>query len=605
MSHNWSISTTLRNPNRMIEWLRVAKKYLITTKWDNAKQIEYQILLIKHKLYTPNNITKAEKEKFDTFTEIITFNEAQTIFNRQNYKDPSMRGRTSFSPLKKFALIKLDSNNIIRMTSLGEYLLSDNYDFGYFLFRIFLKWEYKNPLEYKENTNFNINPFIGTMHLINKVNIIAYKNNEVVKGISKDEFMLFVQTLTNYKNINFYAKELFTYRNFVKQTNKNSILSHRQKEEKIKNKKLAVLKILTKETNDNKLEKLLNNLKDYTDNTIRYFRATRYLHIRGGGYYIDLEPRRTVEIDVLLDTYDGSSLILKNKDDYIDYLADVNLPVLPWETKQKLHNIIDSLAKELSLLEKKLNLIPTNFSILKVNDIEKLKTNTQKLRDKRKKYLDMITHNELQDISKIKECIYSLENIRELKNKPSIELEKWATVALMALNDTLGINPNYPVGDDNEPLFTAPARKADIECFYKEFNSICEVTMLVGRNQWYNEGQPVMRHLREFENKHPTNSTYCLFLAPKLHQDTINTFWTSTKYEYEGVKQKIIPLTITQLVQLLQILISIKQDNKKLFHTDIKDLFDDIVQLTNKVSNSKNWISAIPSLINNWKTKLQ
>ena len=604
MSYNWSISTTLRNPDRMIEWLRVARDYLIGSEWDNAKQIEYQILLIQHKLYTPSNITEAEKEKFNTFTEIITFNEAETMFYRQNYLDPAMRGRTSFSPLKKFGLLKLDSNNIISITSLGEYLLSDSYDFGYFLFRVFLKWEYKNPSENRTNINFNINPFIGTMHLINKVNIIAHENDDVVKGISKDEFMLFVQTLTNYENIDFYARELYTYRNFVKVTDRNSTLSHQQKEEIKRNRKLEILEIITEETDNNRLERLLSNLKEYTDNTIRYFRATRYLHIRGGGYYIDLEPRRRVEIDVLLDTYDGSSSMFENEDDYIDYLADINLPVLPWETTQELHNIIDELAEELIVLETELNFTPTDFNMLKVDDVEELKINTQILRDKRKQYLDIIIHNELQDVTKIEECIYSLEHIRELENKPSIELEKWATMALNALNDALSINPNYPVGDDNEPLFTAPAGKADIECFYNEFNSICEVTMLVGRDQWYNEGQPVMRHLREFENKYSNNSSYCLFIAPKLHQDTVNTFWTSTKYEYEGEKQKIIPLTITQLVELLKILIEIKQNDKILLHTDMKKLFDEIIEVTNNVGSSRDWIANIPLIINNWKTEL-
>ena len=51
----------------------------------------------------------------------------------------------------------------------------------------------------------------------------------------------------------------------------------------------------------------VENLKDYTDNTIRYFRLTRLIYIRGGGYYIDLEPRRMVEIEALLNTYDGSA----------------------------------------------------------------------------------------------------------------------------------------------------------------------------------------------------------------------------------------------------------------------------------------------------------
>lgn len=515
-----------------------------------------------------------------------------------------MRGRTSLSPLKKFGLIKLDSDNIISITSLGEYLLSDNYDFGYFLFRVFLKWEYKNPSENRTNTNFNINPFIGTMHLINKVNIIAHENNDVVKGISKDEFMIFVQTLTNYENIDFYARELYSYRNFIKITDNNSTLSHQQKEELKRSKKLAILEVLTEETNSNKLEKLLNNLKDYTDNTIRYFRATRYLHIRGGGYYIDLEPRRRVEIDVLLETYDGSSSMFENEDDYIDYLANINLPVLPWETTQALHNIIDELAEELTTLETELNLTPTNFNILKVEDVEELKNNIQMLRDKRKEYLDIITHKELQNIAKIEECIHSLKHIRELENKPSIELEKWTTMALNALNDALSINPNYPVGDDNEPLFTAPAGKADIECFYNDFNSICEVTMLAGRDQWYNEGQPVMRHLREFEDTYNDKTSYCLFVAPKLHKDTVNTFWTSVKYEYEGEKQKIIPLTITQLVELLNILIEIKQNDKTLFHTDMKKLFDQILEITNNICNSRDWIANIPVVINNWKTEL-
>lgn len=42
-----------------------------------------------------------------------------------------------------------------------------------------------------------------------------------------------------------------------------------------------------------------------------------------------------------------------------------------------------------------------------------------------------------------------------------------------------------------------------------------------------------MRHIRDFEDNNPNKETYCLFIAPKLHRDTINTFWISVKYEYE------------------------------------------------------------------------
>ena len=119
------------------------------------------------------------------------------------------------------------------------------------------------------------------------------------------------------------------------------------------------------------------------------------------------------------------------------------------------------------------------------------------------------------------------------------------------------IAPNYPIGDDYEPTFTAPANKPDIECYYSSFNSICEVTMLVSRDQWFNEGQPVMRHLRDFEDNSTSNINFALFIAPTLHRDTLNTFWMASKYEYEGNKQKIIPLTINNLVEILTVILEL------------------------------------------------
>jgi hypothetical protein len=603
MAYNWSISTTLRNPERMIDWLKVVNENLIGEGWNEDTQIRLQILLIQEKLYKPLDLTANEKKIYEDFNLEFSFEEAETIFNRQNYTDPAMRGRNSLSPLKKMGLIKI-SNDIISITSLGDYLLSDDYDFGYFLFRVFLKWEYRNPSERTTNSSFNINPFIATLHLINKVNNIAKNKNELVKGISKDEFMIFVQTLTNYENIDNYAQRLYDYRLYIKTINDNTNLSHQEKENLKKIRKIEILKILTNESDKNKLEKLLQNLKDYTDNTIRYFRATRYLYIRGGGYYIDLEPRRNIEIQALLSEYDGSSNLMTREEDYINYLSDITLPILPWETQNELNLIIDHLINELNELEIELGIKEIDYLKYKVNNIETLKTNIEILRNQRKNYFDTKKHNELQNIEEIQKCIHSLQNIRNLGDKPSIQLEKWSAMALHALNDAISINPNYPVGDDNEPLFTAPAGKADIECFYYEFNSICEVTMLTGRDQWYNEGQPVMRHLRTFEDTNNDKPSYCIFIAPRMHQDTINTFWFATKYEYEGIKQRIVPLSINQLVKILEILIKLKQANKTLKHTDIKNLFNNVVEITKRVNNSGEWINAIPNVITQWENQI-
>ena len=99
------------------------------------------------------------------------------------------------------------------------------------------------------------------------------------------------------------------------------------------------------------------------------------------------------------------------------------------------------------------------------------------------------------------------------------------------------------------------------------------------RNQWFNEGQPVMRHLRDFEIENNDKPAYCLFIAPEIHRDTINTFWQSIKYEYEGEKQKIVPLTIKQFIRLLEILGSLLDKEIKIaslnFSTSLKD--DDVI----------------------------
>ena len=125
MAYNWSISTTLRNPKRMIDWLKVVNENLIGERWNEDTQIRLQILLIQEKLYKPLNLTANEKEIYESFDLEFSFEEPERIFNRQNYTDPAMRGRNSLSPLKKMGLVKI-SNDIINITSLGDYLLSDD-----------------------------------------------------------------------------------------------------------------------------------------------------------------------------------------------------------------------------------------------------------------------------------------------------------------------------------------------------------------------------------------------------------------------------------------------------------------------------------------------
>ncbi|OHB95410.1 MAG: hypothetical protein A3I59_08715 [Planctomycetes bacterium RIFCSPLOWO2_02_FULL_50_16] len=606
MKKPWSISTTVRNPERLRDFLRVLKE-LERQPFNSENQIKYQILLIQNKLYTPTDLTREQQKYFDDIETEMPFAVAKEIFDAQGYEDPAMRGRNSVAPLNKMGLcIAKNSAEGVKITPLGEYFLSEDYDLGKLFFIHFLKWQLPNPASttFSENDGFAIKPFIGALHLINEVNKRWAKLGNAPIGISKDEFSLFAPTLIDYRNTERQAEKLIEYR--VGLRSQKDDKGKKQFREKFR-KDFAKSFLGTSKSGE--IAKLLNNLKDYGDNAIRYFRLTRYLHIRGGGFYVDLEPRRSIEIDKLLLTDNAAPLVFKSADEYIEYLADIEQPVLPWETEPELKKIAENLNQDVrryvSGLESKTIKVPTfSFREIKFLGTEQLKQHIEELRTYRRKLQELETHFESQDISKIQEYVDALKNIHQSGNKKSIELEKLSTLALNALNDALEIKPNYPVGDDNEPTFTAPANKPDIECFYEKFNSVCEVTMLTNRSQWYNEGQPVMRHVRDFENSHADKVAYCLFIAPRLHQDTIETFWMAIKYGYKGTTQRIVPLSITQFIRLLEILLEIRKQGKRFTHDELLGLYEQILGLTKIVKHSEEWIEQIPEAITAWQKSI-
>lgn len=603
MKKPWSITTTLRNPERLRGFLIVLKQ-LENCEWDLECQKKYQILLIKERIYGYgsvqfyNGLSQEQVDLIDDPTKEISLEQAEEIFNAKKYEDPAMRGRQSINPLKKFGFIVI-RNGKLSITSLGSLFLKDNFDLGEIFFRSFIKWQIPNldNDDYKLDDGYNIKPFISVLHLIQKVNEKTEKIGEKAKGISKDEFSLFCPTLVSYEDIDSYAEKIIALRKTLKGKSKQEQRIVWNKYEKYFAKEFLGV------SNVAKIQKLLKNLKDYGDNAIRYFRLTRYVYIRGGGFYIDLEQRRSIEIQNLLNFDNGQSKNFASKEDYLEYISNISEPKLPWETKEKLVEISTKLLEDIRAYEEGIGISQKVFSDYKTLNLDDLKIFINDLRDYRRELQDEQNHQKSQGIEQIKKYIEELENIFNADDKP-ILLEKLLSLGLNALNDALRIKPNYPVGDDNEPTFTAPANTPDIECFYKDYNAICEVTMLTGRDQWYNEGQPVMRHLRDFENKYQDKKVYCLFVAPKLHRDTINTFWTSIKYEYEGQKQKIVPLSIDDFIKILKILIEIKQNGKLLKHSDLFRLYDEILEVSRNLSDSNEWVRNIPNTITSWQKSL-
>ena len=587
----WSASTTMRNPERTYSFLKTIKE-VEGMPWNDETQMRLQSLLIKNRFYKPTkeNLSQHQIDILEDLNYQMSYTEARDIFDSKKYTDAPMRGRTTFDPIEKLGLASLEIDSKthevrVRVTELGQLFLDSRIALEDVVFSNLLKFQYPNPLS-SDCRDYNTKPFINTLRLIKKVNELCNERGLKAKGVSKDEFGIFVLSIKSYDEIDEKAESLLTYR---EQMDKLST-----EEEKQSYRTAFIESYLAN------FKKPVQNTKEYADNIIRYVRLTKYIYIRGGGYYIDLEPRRMIEIESLLEMDNGSAKSF-SLEEYKAFIGDYYSYTLPFETIEKLTKIAEDIVAEINALERKLSL--STSAVVIANNITDLKTQIESLRERRISLQNLILKANYQQIDQIDSAIDALKNIRKLNMKPSVALEKWTNIALNIINDALLIKPNSPLGDDNEPIFTAPAGVPDIECLYDGFGAICEVTMLTGRDQWFNEGQPVMRHLRDFENQNRSMQNYCLFVAPSLHQDTMNTFWNAVKYEYQGSRQKIIPMTIAQLIDILQGIRLAKVNHRKVTKDDMKSLYESCTQLCS-ISDSTQWSSFVTKQIVSWRERV-
>lgn len=614
----WSLSTTIRNPERNIPFLKILKEFEGQNFTENI-QAAYFKRLVQTKNYKPTGLPSNIEELFEKNGELSEVELKELLssvhYENKQYKNDqekiySLRGRTAVGNLNKMGLAIAKQNTPIKVFDLGNNMLTDSVDFENIMFKYFLKWQLDNPIE-DGFSDFNIIPFIATLHVINRVNLFCQKTNIKAKGLSRDEFAFFIPTLTNYKNIDDTVKSIITFRE------NSEALSKVDKRIYIDNfsKELVINTFGINQSDDESITKWISNLYDYGDSIRRYFRQTGFVYYRGNGYYTDLSPSRIVEINSILNTYDGSALEFSTEESYLDYLGNISLPKLPWENLNTLNKIYSNLIITANNIQNNIrNQFPHQelhsfiLEDLTFSNFNEANIAISKLRNiiKTLKYdLAILEERNLKNLTVYIEHLNSLANRkRDISGQDPLMLEQFSALSLMALDDAKEIRPNYTLGDDNLPTFTAKGNVPDIECYYESFNMICEVTLLKSRDQWFNEGQPVMRHFRDFEDT-SDKENYCLFIAPILHRDAINNFWISVKYEFEGKKQKIVPLSILQYNNILSIVLILNNKyNYRINHKDIKELLENLYNSSSSSSSSVEWISNFDNEINSWKVNL-
>lgn len=585
----WSISTTVRNPERLRDFLSALTE-IEGEVWNHTSQERFQIILIQRRLYGAHRTQfLADLDLADVALlngeDDIPFADAERIFRAKGYVDPAMRGRTSFKPLEKFGFATINpGDRVVRITRAGNELLNQANDMGDIILRAMLKWQLPNPIEAGEfppSRGYRVKPFVATLHLIKKVNDLCNEQGLNATGLSFEEFDAFVPTLIDWEKIDEFAKMIVEIRLACQGLN--------TAEREAKQQALIAEAISDFDR---------RHLRDYGDNIRRYFRLTRFIRYRGNGRFVDLEPRRSVEIESLLESDFGQPQDLQDAE-YRDYLGNPDLPIFPWQSHAELVRIYQDVVAGIAQLDAALVLkLQSDYPI--VADERTLDANIVALRQT---WLDLQRSEEIlswQAPEKTREVADILAGLSRPKACTPVDLELHVANALMSLDAAEKVVPNYPVGADNLPTFTAPGGVADIECFYEGFNLACEVTLMRDSKQWVHEGYPVLRHVHEFLHSHEGTATYGLFLAPALHGDTVDVFWGGASGNYRGETVNVFPLRFRKFAQILDTCAKFRSNGGVIGIAEIQRLVTGLATATGDCPNSLEWPSRLDAAVDAW-----
>lgn len=581
----WSLSTTVRNPERLVGFLSALDE-MEGAVWDKEAQVRFQTILIQRRLYgygEPQFYAGLDEPDIRLLEseEPLAFADARRIFSQKRYEDPPMRGRNSYKPLEKFGFART-RNKYVEVTPLGRELLAPDADWGNTLLKPLVKWQLPNPVEargFSSAKGYNIKPFVGTLRLIARVNAICAERGLNAHGVSVEEFRVFALTLIDWRNIEEAATRILDIRALNTQESKQAAYA-------------AWTERFDK-----------RHLVDYGDNAIRYFRLTRFIRFRGDGRFIDLEPQRALEIQALFDSDDASPGATDAA--YQDYLCDPDLELLPWVERSRLIQTYEEMKERIEEsvgADPRLALIDDPARA----ETQELANAIEALRREFRVIQRRAAEDEWRTPEKTRECVHAWAGLSAMKRAADcspVDLERHAANALMSLDAARQIIPNYPIGDDGQPTATAPGNGADIECFYASFNVACEVTLTRGSRQWMSEAYPVQRHVKEFGQKHQLQ-TYGLFIAPIIHRDTLDAFWGARQGVYQGEKISIFPLTFAHFAQALEACSDARADGIEITESAVRALYEALESATDQAESANRWMAAISDGIAAWRADL-
>ena len=523
----FSINTTIRNPQRNIDFLKAIASFE-GLQLNTVNKLKIYHKFIKNGVYIPNIISNSIKNKIenniflndDEISEIINANPQATGNNG--------RVMTQIRALKDLEFITLRgkrNNLVLGITNLGKsYLNGDDIEIVYT--KSLLGMHYGN-INRKTALN-EARPFLNTIFVLDYLNQYYKKNKPdsdfIKNGILFHEFGGFILSM---KDCNFKkaAENIIEYRNkFEKKINYN------------------YFKKYFEENNIIELEDQ-TFIKDYPDEVMRKFSMTGLFEVHGRANYsyIRFIEFNIIKINQLLDKYKDYKY--EKFSDELEYEKYVSNIFIPWEFSniEKEKVIINQLV-QIKLVDSSFELPPD------LKEDEKLK-----LLDI--KNSEFIFRNMVSQIEFIK--LYKELSIlsKELKSKSEYELIipepirlEWLMALLFAKQYGYElVKPSMRLNSDGTPKSFAGSGKADIIFEDLKRMYILEATMLSNQNQQVNsETTSVSSHLKRCSINNKFNAA--LLVAPKIHNRVAQYY----QFMFNLDKSFMLPISIKLFSSIIE-----------------------------------------------------
>lgn len=537
----FSINTTVRNPQRNIEFLKIMEKY-DGIELNNKIKEEIYIELIRYGVYQVTIKSEAVKEKYKD--KIILDDDEIITLIKDNPQKTKNTGRvmTQVRALKDQGLVSLSGNKfrpLFKITELGRSLL-ENKNIEDIYSKAMIGLHANNP---QRTAMYNRSrPFLNTLFVLNEIEKYCRENKKEYKGILYHEFGAFVLSMKdcNYKAV---AKKIIEYRElFGKSINQEYIENYLYNE----------LKLI-----DVKFEDII---KEYPDDVRRKFEMTSIMEIHGFSTYTYLrinEFNRTKANSIIEKYKDYYFHEFETIDDYLKYLFNIELP---WLTSKELKiKIVNEKQKELNI------------------QINENKTLDERIEELDKIYNNNIFKRFVEEINLetiVKEVLIIGKHIKQ-KSKfegisPSLRLEWLVAVLTAKIYGSQYVNPNMSLNPNGTPKYYAKGGKADIEFETEDIFYILETTTICNAVQQLNsETTSVADHLKSISTK---KERAAILIAPVIHKRTISFY----KYCCNVEKEKMIPITIDKYTDLIM-------NNK-----DEKELIKNVNKIVEELKGNKD-----------------